>query len=120
MLISAAEAAGIRRDIEALWAETATVYARGVSGQYTTVVRTGLRCSLTMITSRINAVSTQDRGALATLRELKWDYTYTMPDNAQVMIDGRRWNLRTDTIILRAVRPGSEPCYWMADVVRVP
>jgi hypothetical protein len=122
--ITAGEAATLRRDIESTWAETATVYVRAESGptkgQYTEIVKTGLRCTLTMLNARVNASSMLDRAELATLRELKWDYSYTMPDNAQVEIGGRRWNFRRDTIILRNVRPGSEPFYWMADVVRVP
>jgi hypothetical protein len=119
MQISAGEAAGLRRDIEGTWAETADVYVRGAGGQYTSLVKSGLRCSLTMLNIQ-NATSMQDRAELATLRQLKWDYSYTMPDNAQIEIGGRRWNPRKDTIILRQARPGSEPLYWMADVVRVP
>lgn len=121
MQISAGEAAGLRRDIEATWAETADVYVRGAGGQYTSLVKTGLRCTLTMLgRQRENAASMQDRAEFATMRILKWDYSYTMPDNAQIEIGGRRWNPRKDTIILRQARPGSEPLYWMADVVRVP
>jgi hypothetical protein len=119
MQISAGVAAGLRRVIEGTWAETATVYARGVGGQYTTVAKAGLRCSLTMMNLQ-NVTSMQDRAELATLRQLKWEHDYTMPDNAQIEIAGRRWNPRKDTIILRAARPGGEPLYWMADVVRVP
>jgi hypothetical protein len=118
MMISAGEAALLRRDIERTWAETATVYVRGAGGQYTTVVRTGLLYSLTSIGG--TATTMAERAELAAARVLKWTADYTMPDNAQVEIAGRRWNVRRETVDLRKARPGPHPLYWMADVVRVP
>lgn len=119
--VSPVLAARQRKDAESTWAEVARVYTRGVGGTYSVVAKDGLRCSLTRIgRGRQNDESMASRAELATGRVLQWEYDYQIPENAQFEINGRRWNPLKDTVMLTTARPGTEPLYWQADVVRVP
>jgi hypothetical protein len=105
---------------ESAWVDTATVYTRhATTGQYTVVAKAALRCQVQRIsTGRQNAPSMAQRAEFAAGRVLRWEHDYSMPDNAQLEIGGRRWNLRKDTIYQQ--RAGEHALYWTADIVRVP
>lgn len=93
------EAAAINAEfVGALLTQRATVYTRATSGptngQYTVVARADLPCLL-MAVSANAATSMPDRAALAAMRTLQYDATYTLPDDGvQIEVDtfpGRRW-----------------------------
>lgn len=114
-------AARLRRDIEATWSDVAKVYVRDLNGAYNIVAKSDLKCSVeTLVRQRDYAPTIIDRGELATLRNFKFEHDYLMPENAQIEVQGRRWNMRKDSLDLRRARPGSEPLYWIVDIVRIP
>lgn len=73
---------------------TANVY--DVGDNYVAVVKTGLACRLGHLDPG-GAATGNERAELAELRRLLWDPAYVMPIDAQVLIDGRRWNTMRGT-----------------------
>lgn len=98
------------------WNKTATVYAP--ADDFQAAVKTGLKCSLHHI-SEVGAATGVDRAELLARRRLLWDPSYTMPEEAQVEIDGQRWQLpRGGGIATIYHRDTNTPAYGRAEVLR--
>lgn len=77
--------------------QIATVYTPSVStGVYTVLAKSGLACrlALTSVSGDMGPSRAEDDGT----RRLLWDPDYTMPEEAQVEVDGERWNIRAGTL----------------------
>ncbi|MCP4415956.1 MAG: hypothetical protein GY805_04995 [Chloroflexi bacterium] len=78
--------------------QTAVVYTPAAGdGDFTVEAKTGLACRLTYITSREVDVG-DEREDIGSRRRLLWDETYTMPETAQIEVDGERWNVLAGTL----------------------
>ena len=87
--------------------KTATVYGETVAtGAYTTVLQSNLACALRPLDVR-PATSGMDRAELSALRRLVWDATYVMPETAQLLIDGLRWDVVSGTFQSPDTRTGT-------------
>jgi hypothetical protein len=102
-----------------LLTQTATVYARGVTGSFDVVVKSGLACRLLLV-NVAPASSGGERSELAGRRVLCWDAAYTMPQYSQVDVEGLRWNLAATNAFETLDGPDGTPAYKRADVVRAP
>jgi len=76
--------------------QLATVYTAASDGGFTVSAKTGLACRLCHLSASELATSAE-RDELAARRVLLWDPAYTMPDYAQVLIGGDRWNVAQGT-----------------------
>jgi hypothetical protein len=75
----------------------ATVYTpNGTTGEYTVVAQSNLPCRLVYIQNAPGALE-NERAAIGENRRLLWSDEYVMPDEAQVDINGTRWNVRAGT-----------------------
>jgi len=90
--------------------------AHPATGAYTVIDRGAISCRLALI--RPGTTGAQERAELATLRRLFWGPNYVMPDHAQVLIDGARWNVVQDTLAASTWIDGTAINY-QCDVVRV-
>lgn len=95
-----------------------SVYTAGADGDYTVLARSGEACRL---------VTRMDKGTEETgdVREdqtgrnrLLWGPDYTMPNVAQVLINGARWNVVANSQE-EGRGLGGVRVYWRCDVVRV-
>jgi hypothetical protein len=94
----------------------ATVYT---GNSWSTVDKTGLKCSLTPV-NRQPAATGAARAELAAIGDFSWERGYTMPANSRVLVDAYpefRWNVRAGTI-WPDFGPGGDIISWHADVVR--
>jgi hypothetical protein len=72
--------------------ETMTVYTEDpTTGLYTVVDASGVRCRL-FHEARQPAATGLDRAELGAIRNLHYDPSYTLPDGAQILSGGQRWN----------------------------
>ncbi len=95
--------------------DTAVVYTPTATG-YTDVANAALPCRLALVATD-TAATGQDRTELASTRRLLWGPDYLMPENAQIEVDGERWNVRPGT--LAAVRgPSGNVVYRRCEVTR--
>jgi hypothetical protein len=97
--------------------QRATVYT---GSNWTTVDRTGLKCSFTPA-DRQAAATGRDRADLALSGTLEWERGYAMPSGARIEIDaypGIRFNVQRGTI-LASLGPGNGALNWTAEVVRI-
>ena len=77
--------------------QAADVYTpNATDGAFTTVAKSGLVCRLAYIQPGAADVG-QERENIGSRRRLLWAENYTMPDTAQVLVDGERWNVRQGT-----------------------
>ncbi len=73
--------------------QTADVYTPdGTDGSFTVLAKSGLACRLAYVQNAPAGVG-GEREAIGSNRRLLWEEDYTMPDNAQVAVDGERWNV---------------------------
>lgn len=94
-----------------------TVYAP--ADDFEAIVKTSLACGLFHI-SEVGAATGVDRAELLARRRLLWDPSYTMPEEAQVEIDGKRWQLpRGGGIATIMHRHNDTPAYGRAEVLMV-
>lgn len=79
--------------------KTGTVYIRATTGNkdYTDPVKTDLACGLLHLNQQAGPTSS-DRAELSAARRLVFDASYQMPEGAQIVIDGNRWQLQRRTI----------------------
>lgn len=68
-----------------------------VTGRFTTVGHADLPCRLAHI-GRQPAATGAERVELAALRNLIWSPEYDMPEGAQVLVDGARYNVVAGTV----------------------
>lgn len=100
--------------------KTATVYTpHATTGDYTVLAKSNLVCRLAIRGKRSSgATAADERAELVARRRLLWDEAYTMPENAQVEIDGARWNVQAGTVdVLTDL--GDTVIYRRCDVVKV-
>ena len=79
----------------------ATVYTRAASGGFTVVQQADIPCRLDPIT-RQPAATSNERRALAAMGSLRYEATYSIPDDIPVQVEvdaypGRRWNVERAT-----------------------
>jgi len=75
---------------------TATVYTpNGTTGTYTVLATSGLACRLAVKPAPTDGAVERAEGTPRRL--LLWDDAYSMPNDAQVEIDGQRWNVVAGT-----------------------
>lgn len=97
--------------------KTATVYTPHVTtGAYTVTAQSGLTCRLAYIEQGGSGIG-GERENIGSKRRLLWDAAYTMPDNAQVEVDGQRWNVREGTFGELTGPDGSTVIYRRCEVV---
>lgn len=60
------------------------------------VANSALTCRMAYIEQGGSSIG-GERGDIGSKRRLLWDAGYIMPDDAQVLIDGQRWNVREGT-----------------------
>lgn len=92
--------------------DIAIVYVPDDNGDYTVVHRAELRCRLAV---RPSPAVSAERADLTENRRLLWNDDYMMPATAQVVVNGRRWNVKAGTVDrVQNLVGGLE--YWRADV----
>lgn len=96
--------------------QTCSVYTpHATTGAYTVLAKSNLACRLAYVEQGGSAIG-DERAPIGTKRRLLWSEDYTMPDNAQVLVDGQRWNVKDGTYgALRG--PGSAVVYRRCEVV---
>lgn len=96
--------------------DSATVYtAAADTGAFTVEAKTSLACRLVQLP--VTGATIDERAELAKRRILLWDAGYVMPDNAQLLVSGERWNVVQGTAT--APRgPYGTVAYRRAEVVR--
>lgn len=76
---------------------SANVYTpNGTDGDFTTLSKSALTCRLALIQQGPAAVG-GEREDQSLKRRLLWEEAYTMPDDAQIEIDGQRWAVLVGT-----------------------
>jgi len=86
-----------------------------VNGEYDILTHPQLPCRLAHIGVTGAAI---DRAQLLSTRMLIWDVGYSIPDDAQVDVEGNRWQTVRGTFsTLKG--PNNVPTYKRVDVVRV-
>jgi hypothetical protein len=106
--------------------QRATIYGRNTgTGRYTDLLKADLACRLAHVNRQAGATGAQ-RAELAGLRTFLWDSAYSLPENAQIEVDGvtgpdgatpARWNVRSGTLAtLRG--PSGQASYKQCDVTR--
>lgn len=77
--------------------KTMTVYTpNGTDGAFDVVGTSGVACRLAFIQHTAGDVG-GEREKIGENRRLLWEAAYAMPDDAQVAIDGYRWNVLAGT-----------------------
>ena len=77
--------------------QTADVYTpNGTDGDFTVLAKSGLVCRLATIQVGPASVG-GERESVGLNRRLLWAEAYTMPDDAQIEVDGQRWNVLVGT-----------------------
>lgn len=97
---------------------TAVVYTPNESdGDYTVVARAELKCRLAN-KRRFGLGDGNERDEEVQNRMVMWQAAYAMPENAQIEVDGQRWNVVPDTYeIMRGL--GDTPIYRRCEVTQV-
>ena len=94
--------------------QTGTVYTpNGSTGAFTVVAKSNLACRLTAV--GVATVGNQ-RVEISGSRLLLWDPSYVMPDEAQVEVEGVRWNVKAGSQA-RPRLPGGVDVYRRCEVV---
>ena len=95
--------------------QTASVYTPGSDGDFTVLNTNALACRLAHFTTGATSPA-DERADVSPPRRLLWGADYTMPDVAQVEVEGRRWNIEPHTV--EAIRGlGGSTEYQRATVV---
>jgi len=98
--------------------DTARVYAPDpTTGDYTTLINANLICVLAVGGGKYEGVSAKDRAELAAWRKLLWDPAYDMPENAQIEVDGVRYNAVAGSFVAFKIAANSI-IYRRGDFVR--
>lgn len=93
----------------------ATVYGEGAS-TYDQVLKADLPCRMSHVDAT-NSSNQGERAELLSMRRVLWDPDYVMPENAQIEVDGVRWQLVAGSFA--AFRgPSNQITYRAADAVR--
>lgn len=80
-----------------LLTRTGSVYTRTGTGGFTTLATSTLACGLLHLNQQPGPTSSA-RAELAAHRRLVFDVSYDMPEGAQIVIDGIRWQVLRRTI----------------------
>lgn len=81
-----------------LFDQLGDVYLPGGDGDYTVLARAGLVCRLVRVTLMEAPGAGVDRVELASKRSLLWLPGYVMPEVAQVVVAGGRWNIKAGSV----------------------
>src|SRR5262245_43019278 len=97
--------------------QTVNVYTpNGANGDFTVLARANLVCRLAYIEQGGSGIG-GERESIGSRRRLLWEEDYTMPETAQVEVDGERFNVLAGTAgKLRG--PDSQVAYRRCEVVR--
>jgi hypothetical protein len=105
-----------------LLTQTAAVYGRAANGQFTVLLTSGLACRLLHLNTD-DAPSGSARSELAARRRFVWDAAYVfpaLPAQAQIEVDGLRWN-PVNTNAIETIRwTDGTACYKRVDCIRAP
>ena len=98
--------------------DSADVYMpNATDGSYTTLVQPALPCRLAVARRGPEGVG-GERENIGTQWRLLWEQAYTMPDEAQVDINGERWNVLAGTVAkIRGI--GGEVVYRRCELTKV-
>jgi hypothetical protein len=99
--VSAASEAINASIVASVLTQRATVYTRAAGGGFTVEQQAGIPCRLDPV-SRQPAATGAERRALAAMGSLRYDATYTIPDDTAVQLEvdaypGKRWNVERAT-----------------------
>jgi hypothetical protein len=96
--------------------QTANVYTpHPTSGDFTVLARASLACRLAYIEQGGSTIG-GERENIGSRRRLLWEESYTMPETAQIEVEGERWNVLAGTF--GAPRgPSSQVVYRRCEVV---
>ena len=104
-----------------LLTQTADVYGRhATTGQFTTLLRSALPCRLLHLNVQ-DSPTGAGRVDLASRRSFCWDASYVfpaLPTQAQIEVEGLRWNLVNTNAIETMRWVDGTACYKRADAVR--
>ncbi len=97
--------------------QTADIYTpNGTTGAYTVLAKSGLVCRLAYIQQGATTIG-GEREDIGQRRRLLWSEAYTMPETAQIEVDGERWNVLAGSLgSLRG--PFGDVVYRRCEVVR--
>lgn len=99
-----------------MFPDTAVVYTPNPStGVFDVVDQAALRGRLAVVT--ITTGMGGERAELASARRWLWPPGYTLPETAQLAIDGVRWNVQAGSVAAER-GPGGQVIIQRADVVR--
>ena len=96
--------------------QTADIYTPASStGAYTVLAKSGLVCRLAYVEQGGSGIG-GERADIGTKRRLLWQEAYVVPANAQILLDGQRWNVKDGTYgALRG--PAGDVVYRRCEVV---
>lgn len=97
--------------------QVATVFTENpTTGAFDVVAKSDLKCRLAHIDGQ-PAATAPDRAEFAAMRNMLWEPEYVLPETAQVLVDGVRWNPVAGTF--GAMKgPSGAVVYRRADVRR--
>lgn len=96
--------------------QTCTVYTpNGTTGAYDVVAVSGMACRLAL--ASVSGDMGPSRAEADGTRRLLWGPDYTMPETAQVEVDGERWNIQAGTLAAPRDLSGAA-VYRRAEVTR--
>ena len=100
-----------------LLTSSAAVYTptSGSGGQFTTLAVSGVACRLSGLSPQMAA----GRAELIDVRVLYYDTGYTMPAQAEVVIDGEHWTVVRGSLTAPLDPRTRQPAYRAAEVVKV-
>lgn len=97
--------------------QVAVVYVENpATGAYDSVANAALACRLLHLSLRA-ATSGSERAELAAIRTLIWDPSYVLPEEAQLVVDGVRWNTVPGSFAAHR-GPAGQVTYRRCDVIR--
>ena len=98
--------------------QTASVYTPDATdGSFTVLAEPSLACRLAHVATAQNTPA-DERAEVAHRRRLLWDADYTMPNPAEILVDGQRWSVQPETV--EALRgPNGSVIYQRCTVVIV-
>lgn len=116
MAFSDAEAMRLQRLWDAQMQETMTVYSEGAGGSYDVLAQAAVPCRV--LTNRYRLPTSPERGEQAGNDQVTWPASYTLPETAQVLLRGQRWNLVAGTVQQTRLGPSAILVKQQADIVR--
>lgn len=100
-----------------IYDQTANIYTPNpTTGAYDVLAKSSLACRLAYTQTYAQRATGPERVELAQGRRLMWEEDYTMSEDAQIEVDGQRFNVRAGTLgQLRG--PSGQVVYRRCDVI---